>query len=100
MSLVVLKQPGEKVQVAIDFTTKLGDEALTISSITSLAAPAYGVIAGSAAVSLSGQSISGQEVRVFVDGGTHGEDYTVRCVITDNIGQVHEGDGTVRVIEV
>lgn len=100
MATVVRKQPAEKLLVSIDFTDKLDDTDITIASIDTLTATAVGLVEGSSAVVLSAQEIVGQTVAVMIDGGTSGEEYAVRCIITDSIGQEHEGDGTVRVVSI
>ena len=60
---------------------------------------AIGLVDGSSALTLSGQVVVGQNVQVFISGGTHAEDYALLCKITDSDGQIHEGDATLRVLE-
>lgn len=100
MTTVVSKQSGEKLIYAFEFADKIGDTGVTISTINTLTATKLGLVDGSAGVTISGQVIVGQNVQAFIEGGTSGEAYLLRCRITDSEDQQHEGDGTLRVLDI
>lgn len=97
---VVFKQSGERLIYAFEFADKIGDTGVTISTIDTLTATKLGLVDGSAAVTISGQAIVGQAVQAFIESGTSGEAYLLRCRITDSEGQLHEGDATLRVLDI
>lgn len=95
---VVLKQPSEQLVYAFEFADKL-PAGEGIGTIDLFAATNTGTIAGSANVTVSGEAIDGTLAKALIIGGTHGEDYALRCLITDTTGQKHEADATLRVLD-
>jgi len=89
---VLVKQPVETRLFRIDFANKLRHSAL--SSATSVSATGQGVVAGSAAVSVSAITISaGRYVLFTLAGGTDDENYKITALVLTDDGQSLEGDG-------
>lgn len=74
------KQVSEKVDLTFDFAPAMAlDE--TIVSIVSVTPTNLGEVGGSAAVVISGETISGQTVRALAAGGTDLERYLITVKI-------------------
>lgn len=99
MTTVVTKQPSETFAYTFDFTDRIGDSAVALSSIVALTATASGLVSGSAAVTKSGEIIDGQGVNVWLAGGTQDEDYVLLCKVTADNGETYELDGILRVLD-
>lgn len=99
MAIEVLeKQPGEKVVFDFDFSNDIA-AGVTIASITSIVDANCGCVAGSSALTLSGNAFSGRVAQTTVTGGTHGESYKLTATVVDTAGQIFEHEGIIEVIE-
>jgi hypothetical protein len=94
----IQKQPSEVVKIVFDFTDVLGSAA-TIASITSITSTNCGVVSGSVALTLSGQTFAGKKVACFGAAGTAGETYKQTAIAVDSDGQTLELDGYVEVVD-
>jgi len=99
MVTVVTKQPGETLAYSFDFSARIADAGVALSSITALTATAAGLVSGASAVGVSGQAIDGQGVNVLLSGGTLSEDYVLLCVVVADNGETYELDGLLRIAD-
>lgn len=72
----------------LDLTASAGTNVL--ATILSATVAARGLASG-AALTITAQAISGQRVRLELDGGADGEIYRVDVVVADSTGQEHAG---------
>lgn len=88
MSTVLVKQPGETLPYAIDFTNLIptGDSLSSVTSVT--ATPS-----GSGDLTLGSASISGTQVQFTIEGGIEGKMYRVEAIVVTTVGSILEGDG-------
>lgn len=88
MSTVLIKQPGETLPYAIDFTNLIptGDSLFSVTSVT--ATPS-----GSGDLTLGSASISGTQVQFRIEGGIEGKMYRVEAIVVTAVGNTLEGDG-------
>lgn len=88
MSTVLVKQPGETLPYAIDFTNLIptGDSLSSVTSVT--ATPS-----GSGDLTLGSASISGTQVQFTIEGGIEGKMYRVEAIVVTTDGSILEGDG-------
>jgi ABC-type uncharacterized transport system YnjBCD ATPase subunit len=88
MSTVLIKQPGETLPYAIDFTNLIptGDSLSSVTSVT--ATPS-----GSGDLTLGSASISGTQVQFTIQGGIEGTMYRVEAIVVTTVGSILEGDG-------
>jgi hypothetical protein len=88
MSTVLIKQPGETLPYAIDFTNLIptGDSLSSVTSVT--ATPS-----GSGDLTLGSASISGTQVQFTIEGGIEGKMYRVEAIVVTTVGSILEGDG-------
>jgi hypothetical protein len=88
MSTVLIKQPGETLPYAIDFTNLIptGDSLSSVTSVT--ATPS-----GSGDLTLGSASISGTQVQFTIEGGIEGTMYRVEAIVVTTVGSILEGDG-------
>lgn len=88
MSTVLIKQPGETLPYAIDFTNLIptGDSLSSVTSVT--ATPS-----GSGDLTLGSASISGTQVQFRIGGGIEGKMYRVEAIVVTAVGNILEGDG-------
>jgi hypothetical protein len=91
------KQPAEVLAFVFDFSAVI-DASATVASISSITATNCNVVAGSANVTLSNNTLSGRKAQTTVTGGTHGESYKLTALVVDSQGQTHELDGFLEVI--
>jgi phage gp36-like protein len=92
--VIQIKQPAEKLAFGYDFAAQLG--AAAIALVLHAAAETRG--AGAALVS-AGQEVVGQEVRILWTGGSDGESYLTTVRVRDSLGQEHELEGEIAVID-
>lgn len=92
------KQPAEVVLFNFDFAAVIASSA-SISSISSITNTNCGVVAGSTNISTSSNAFSGRIAQTLVSAGQHGESYKLTCRVVDSVGQTHELDGLIEVIE-
>ena len=90
------KQPAESFLTRFDFG--LSAEGVTIASIVSVGITARRGLAGPA-LTITDQQFSGSEVRLQLAGGTDGESYAIRCVITTAGGETLEQDSEIECID-
>lgn len=90
------KQPAETYTIGIDFTGKLPTGA-TVSSGTVAAFDAAGVSASGTVLSGTTATIVGNEARIKVLAGTHGQDYRIRFSVTLSNADILEEDVLMRV---
>jgi hypothetical protein len=88
MSTVLVKQPGETLPYAIDFTNLIptGDSLSSVTSVT--ATPS-----GSGDLTLGAATISGTQVQFTIEGGIEGTMYRVEAIVVTAVGSILEGDG-------
>lgn len=92
----ITKKSGEKIAITMNFDAWMatGVTILTVESITSE------VCSGETSdLTLTDETISGQSVIFFCDGGTDGIRYKVIITITTSSGETLIGDGTLIVEE-
>lgn len=92
-----LKQPAEQLVWEYDFAPRLGTGG-TIASIAAATVTARGLVTAVTPLTIGAQAISGQQVRLRLDGGTDGEAYLVMVRVLDAAGQTHELDAEFVVI--
>lgn len=91
MSTVLVKQPGETLPYAIDFTNLI-PTGESLSSVTSVTATP----SGSGDLTLGSATISGTQVQFTIEGGIEGKMYRIEAVVATSGGLVPsilEGDG-------
>jgi hypothetical protein len=94
-SVVVKKQPGETIQVSMEFTNWL-DTGITISNpiVTSTA---YGC--DTSDLSITSVAVNGQFVDMLISGGTDRTRYRVQVQVNTSGGEVLQGDGILEVTD-
>lgn len=93
------KQPSEKLVYDFDFSYEGGiDELYAIQSVTSIASVTCGIVNQSLALSLGVPAFQGRVAQVTISGGTHGESYKLTAIVVDTVGQIHELEGFLEVI--
>lgn len=91
---IIVKQPGEKRKLSMDFTNWIGT-AVTLSSPTITSE----LIGGDTSdLSITSISVSGKKILFFVEGGTHAKNYNIQVTVTTSEGETLIGDGMLRVI--
>lgn len=86
-----LKQPAEQLVFEYDFSARLGASG-TIASIAAATVTARELVTVVTPLTIGAQAVSGQKVRLRLDGGTDGETYLVAVRVLDAAGQTHELD--------
>lgn len=87
-SLVVIeKQPSETLILAMDFSSWLDDETLTLVEVSS----------SPTGLTIEDEVVSGQTVEMTVSGGTNGQNYRVQVTVTTSEGETLVGDGLLKV---
>lgn len=84
------KQPVEKRKFSMDFTALLGSSEL-ITGITSVTSEE--INGGASDLTITGQTVVGSKVEMYIEGGTSGITYRVEVTITTNGSQILQGDG-------
>ena len=84
------KQPAEKRKFSMDFAQLLAtSEILTsISSVTSET-----IDGGTSDLTITGTTINGSKVEMFIADGTTGNTYRVEVTVNTNGSQILQGDG-------
>jgi hypothetical protein len=90
------KQPAETYTIGVDFTGKL-PAAATISSGTVAAVDAAGTDMTGTVLASGTATIVGNEARVKVLAGVHGQDYRIRFQVTLSNSDLLEEDVLMRV---
>lgn len=86
------KQPGERYPFTVSFASRMAQQGDTLASVSATA--------DDPSVTIVQATISGQVAYVWVEGGTHGENYQITLVATTTGGQLLEAEVRVRVREV
>lgn len=95
---VLTKQPNEAVFFTFNFGAVI-DAGDTVASIASMTISNCNVVSGSSLATIGSNAYEGRQAQTKVTGGTAGESYRLTCRVTDSVGQTHELDGIVEVIE-
>ncbi len=84
------KQPAEKRKFSMDFSNLLatGESITTISSVTS-----EEIDGGASDLVITGQTLNGASVEMFIESGTSGKTYRVEITVNTNGSQILQGDG-------
>ena len=84
------KQPAEKRKFSMDFSNLLasGESITTISSVTS-----EEIDGGASDLTITGQTLNGSIVDMFIECGTSGKTYLVEVTVNTNGSQILQGDG-------
>ncbi len=84
------KQPAEKRKFSMDFSQLLatGEILTSIASVTSET-----IDGGSSDLTITGTTISGSKVEMFIEAGTTGNTYRVEVTVNTNGSQILQGDG-------
>ena len=91
---ILVKYPIEKRNFSMDFSSLMSSTE-TISSITSVTSEKIG--GESSDLTITDEFIDGQTVTCWIEGGTKAISYRVKFVIVTSLGQILEGDGTLKV---
>ena len=94
---VVTKQPSEKRPYTMDFSAKMGSSETIEASSPAPAVTAITLCEGVADITISGVTIAGQIIQMWIESGTSGARYRVEVIITTSTGQILEGDGILKV---
>lgn len=86
---VIDKQPGETLNVSMDFSNYVSGSDITLSSPVLTSSPS-GLTCGSPAV-------SGQSITFTVSGGTDGQNYRLQVTVDTSDSEVLIGDGILKV---
>ena len=92
---VLKKATYESEPFNFDFTAELSGA--TITTVVSVLAFSQNRVAGSDELTIGAISNDNQEVQAKIAGGTNGEDYKVRCRITDSAGNNRELVGLLQI---
>jgi hypothetical protein len=84
------KQPVEKRKFSMDFSALLSSAEI-LTSITSVTSEE--INGGVSDLTITGQTINGTKVEMFIESGTSGITYRVEVTVTTNGSQILQGDG-------
>jgi hypothetical protein len=98
MSLILPKQPAEKIDAALDFAGRLatGESLTAVASFTATKV-SDGSDATTTIFATPDPAVSGTTVVFWVQAGAHGDRYTLTFRVTTSRGQTLEGDVTLSV---
>lgn len=84
------KQPAEKRKFSMDFSQLLatGEILTSIASVTSET-----IDEGSSDLTITGTTINGSKVEMFIADGTSGLTYRIEVTVNTNGSQILQGDG-------
>lgn len=89
--VVLVKQPAESREFAMDFTNLLVGSAL--SSVNSVVQANQNKVGGSTALTLGTPAVDGDSVTVQISDGTDDENYKITAEVVDTAGNTLEGEG-------
>jgi hypothetical protein len=84
------KQPAEKRKFSMDFAQLLADSEV-ITSIASVTSET--INGGSSDLTITGTTINGSKIEMFIEDGTSGQTYRVEITVNTNGSQILQGDG-------
>ena len=88
------QQASEVRQYTMDFSNLMASDE-TISSITSASSELRGT--GTTDLTISSETISGQTVTMWIEGGTKAQSYRIEVIIVTSGSQTLEGDGLLKI---
>ena len=84
------KQPAEKRKFSMEFAQLLADSEV-ITSIASVTSET--INGGSSDLTITGTTINGSKIEMFIEDGTSGQTYRVEITVNTNGSQILQGDG-------
>ena len=84
------KQPAEKRKFSMHFAQLLADSEV-ITSIASVTSET--INGGSSDLTITGTTINGSKIEMFIEDGTSGQTYRVEITVNTNGSQILQGDG-------
>ena len=88
---IIYKQPGEVLNVAMDFAEWLNTVDIISSPVVT--------VEPDGVLTISNESVSGQKATMTIAGGNDGGTYRVQVQVSVNNGQTLQGDGKLKVRE-
>jgi hypothetical protein len=79
------KEPGEKQDYDVDFTKYIRSMGETVGAAHSLS------VSADTGITVTASSITDGVAKIWLQGGTDGEDYQVTAIVTTAGGRIHHG---------
>jgi hypothetical protein len=86
---IVEKQPGETLNLSMDFSDYVSSSSITLSSPSAAVSPSD--------LTISSPSVSSQTVTFTVSGGTSGQTYRIEITVNTSDSEVLIGEGILKV---
>jgi len=86
----IVKSPTEKFPVKFNYSVDLLSSEIIISKVLTCVNSATGVT--SKATIIDSETIVSQEVNIVLKAGTEGDEHSIQCIATTNLGNVYDRD--------